>query len=318
MKKTWFVLFIALLGSSALADVVTLKNGQQITGTVESAGSKQLLIKVGDDAQVISMDQIASIQFNPLLETAAAPAPPEPPAPPAAPLAPAVPSVPAPPVPPAPLSPPTVPAPPTPAAAPRPTLAAEPVLAPAPAAPPVPTGPAAPSASITIPAGTEIAARTVERIDSKKADKYKEYAASLDDPLVVNGVTIAPVNSNAILRITEIKNPKLKGHAMLATTLVAVIVNGRRIDLKTDDVDSQSGSQSKRTAIGAGGGAAGGAAIGAAAGGGAGAAVGAGIGAAAGAIGAALTSKGVQIPPETRFTYKLTQDAVIDNPKGTQ
>lgn len=286
MKKTWFVLFVALLDASAWADTVTLKDGRQITGTVESAGSKQLLIKVGDEAQAISMDQIASIQFNPPLETAATPALPAPVAAvaPAAPPAPAV------------------------AAAPP-----APAVPPAPHAPPAPPAPGPASASITIPAGTEIAARTIERIDSKKADKYKEYAASLDDPIVVDGVTIAPVNANAVLRVTEIKNPKLKGRAELGTTLVAVIVNGRRINLQTDDVDSQSGSQSKRTAIGAGGGAAGGAAIGAAAGGGAGAAVGAGIGAAAGAIGAALTSKGVQIPPETRFTYKLSEAVVVDS-----
>ena len=304
MKKTCIAFFMALLGTSALADIVTLKDGRQITGTVESAGSRQLLIKTGDDAQVISMDQVASIQFNPL----DGPAPAAPPAPPAAIAPPAPPEPPSPPAPPAPPAPPIPPAPP----APRPTLG----LAPAPAG--AASAPAPAQASITIPAGTEIAARTVQRIDSKKADKYKEYAASLDDPLVVNGITIAPVNSNAVLRVTEIKNPKLKGRALLATTLVAVIVNGRRINLQTGDVDSQSGSQSKRTAIGAGGGAAGGAVIGAAAGGGAGAAVGAGIGAAAGALGAALTSKGVQIPPETRFTYKLSQDVVIDNPRGAQ
>ena len=44
----------------------------------------------------------------------------------------------------------------------------------------------------------------------------------------------------------------------------------------------------------------------------AGAAVGAGIGAAAGTAGAVLTGKGVEIPSETRFTYKLTQPVEID------
>ncbi len=178
-----------------------------------------------------------------------------------------------------------------------------------------PAAQAADSGGITLPAGTEIAARTVDRIDSKKADKSTEYAASLDDPIVINGVTIAPVNATAVLKVTEIKNPKLAGRALLATTLVAVVIDGHRVKVETESVDSQSGSQSKRTAIGAGAGAAGGAAVGAAAAGGVGAAVGAGIGAAAGTVGAALTAKGVQIPPETRFTYKLSQPVTVNAPE---
>ncbi len=67
--------------------------------------------------------------------------------------------------------------------------------------------------TITLPAGTEIAVRTIDAIDSKKADPAKEYQASLDDPIVVDGVTIAPANARAILRVTDIKNPKVMGHA---------------------------------------------------------------------------------------------------------
>ncbi len=294
MKKTSWVLLgpmFLLTCGNAFADIVILKDGRQISGSVQSAGSRSLLIKVGEESQLFSMDQVLSIEFNPL----AAPA-----APPVAAVAPAT----------------------VPDAA---MVAAPPPAAPSPATPApvlksaVATPAAAPAQpGITLPIGTEIAARTIDRIDSKKADKYKEYAASLDDPIVVNGVTIAPANSNAVLRVTEIHNPKLKGKASLSTTLVAVIINGRRVSLETEKVDSQSGSQSKRTAIGAGGGAAVGAGIGAAAGGGVGAAVGAGVGAAAGTLGAALTAKGVQIPPETRFTYKLAQPATIDAPANSK
>jgi hypothetical protein len=165
---------------------------------------------------------------------------------------------------------------------------------------------------ITLPAGTEIAARTIDRIDSKKTDKFEEYRASLDDPIVLDGVTVAPENASAILRVTDFKNPHLSGHPTLSLELIAVMINGHRINLETDSVESRAGSRSKRTAIGAGAGAAGGAAIGAAAGGAAGAAVGAGIGAAAGTAGAVLTGKGVEIPSETRFTYKLTKPVEVN------
>ena len=77
--------------------------------------------------------------------------------------------------------------------------------------------------------------------------------------------------------------------------------------MKTGDVDSQSGSHAKSTLTGTAVGAATGAAIGAAAGGGAGAAVGAGAGAAAGTVAGMAMGKSVEIAPETRFTYKLTE-----------
>jgi hypothetical protein len=165
---------------------------------------------------------------------------------------------------------------------------------------------------ITLPAGTEIAARTIDRIDSKKTHKSQEYRASLDDPIIVDGVTVAPENTSAILSVTEVKSPHLSGHPTLSLALIAVVINGHRINLETGSLESRAGSRSKRTAIGVGAGAGAGAAIGAAAGGAAGAAVGAGIGAAAGTAGAVLTGKGVEVSSETRFTYKLTQPVEIN------
>jgi hypothetical protein len=255
MNKTRIILLFMPL--ALFADVVMLKDGTRITGTVEVGGT-QVLIKTNGDTQVIAIERIQSIEFDP------------------------------------------------PYTAPAPAV----TTAPAPASAPVPA-PVAKPQGITLPAGTEIAARTIDRIDSKKTEKNHEYRASLDDALVVDGVTVAPANSSAILRVIDFSNPHLKGRPTLSTALVAVIVNGRRIDLSTDSVESAAGSRSKRTAVGAGAGAAGGAAVGAAAGGGVGAAVGAGIGAAAGTAGAALTGKGVIIAPETRFTYKLKEAVVL-------
>jgi hypothetical protein len=166
--------------------------------------------------------------------------------------------------------------------------------------------------SVTLPIGTEIAVRTIDRIDSKTADKYKEYAASLDDPIVVDGATVVPANANAFLRVADARKAGITRRASLSIVLVAVRVNGHRVNVETGDVDSQSGSQAKRTATGAAVGAGAGAGIGAAAGGGVGAGIGAGIGAAAGTTAAVLKGKSVEIRPETRFTYKLTQPVVIE------
>jgi hypothetical protein len=164
----------------------------------------------------------------------------------------------------------------------------------------------------TLPEGTEIAIRTIDPIDSDTADKSRDYAASLDDPVVVNGVILVPADAKAAFRVTEVTKPsglkKIGGRASMSLVLTAVFINGQRFDVKTGEIDSKSGTQAKRAGTGALIGAAGGAAIGAGAGGAAGAAVGAGVGAVAGALGGGLTGKStVKIASETRFTYKLTQ-----------
>jgi hypothetical protein len=183
---------------------------------------------------------------------------------------------------------------------------------------PAPAAPSAESNTITLPIGTEIAVRTIERINSRRADLSREYAGSLDDPIVVDGVEVVPVNANAVLKVIEVQGPGLTHRASLATALVAVTIHGQRVNVETGKVDSKAGSQAKRTLTGTAVGAGAGAAIGAAAGGGAGAAIGAGVGAAAGTIAGKLAGKGVEIAPETRFTYKLTKPAVINSEEGAR
>jgi hypothetical protein len=227
-----------LPGANVFADVVTLKDGRQISGVVESGTAREVRIKVADDSQVVAVDQIQSIRFD------------------------------------------------------LPTIA------------PLPE-----PRSVTLPIGTEIAVRTIERIDSKTADKSKEYAASLDDPVVVNGVTVVPSSASAFLRVIDLKKPKVLGRASLSLSLIALVIDGHRIEVRTDKVDSQSASHAKRDVLA---GAATGAGVGALAGGAVGAGVGAAVGAATGAAVDKVMAKGVEIAPETRFTYTLSQPVKID------
>src|SRR5580693_6766108 len=78
------------------------------------------------------------------------------------------------------------------------------------ASPQAPSPAPAEPQSITLPLGTEIAISTVDRIDSKTASLNREYAANLDDPVIVDGVTVVPANTSAFLRVTDVKNPKFK------------------------------------------------------------------------------------------------------------
>jgi len=168
--------------------------------------------------------------------------------------------------------------------------------------------------SITLPAGTAISISTIDRINSKKADTHREYAANVDDPVVVDGVTVIPAKTSAFLRVSDIKSAGYKRRASLNTSLAAVMINGQRVEVNTGKIDSESGSQVKRTVTGTAVGAGTGAAIGGAIGGGAGAGIGAGIGAAGGAVAGKVFGKAVEIAPETRFTYTLSQPVVIDSP----
>lgn len=162
--------------------------------------------------------------------------------------------------------------------------------------------------SITLPAGTEISVRTIDRINSKKDSAKREYAATLDDPIEVDGMTVVPAQANAYLKVTE------RSKGSLSISLIGFMAEGERIAVNTDKVDSHRGSTAKRTAVGAAGGAGAGAAIGAIAGGGAGAGIGAAVGAAAGGIFGHMTAKPIEIAPETRFTFRLEEDITIPAP----
>ena len=279
MKRTLLLLlwqFGILAGVNAFADVVTLKDGRQVSGLIQSGNTQEVRIQAEGRTEVIAVDQIQSIRFGQQE------------------VAPPRPSTPA-----------------------RLRTAAVPTTSqrvPEPAAP----SDSAESHSITLPIGTEIAVRTIERIDSKKADLSREYAGSLDDPIVVDGVEVVPANANAALKVIEVQRPGLTHRASLATALIAVTIHGQRVEVETAKVDSKAGSQAKRTLTGTAAGAGAGAAIGAAAGGGAGAAIGAGVGAAAGTVAGKLAGKAVEIAPETRFTYKLTQPAVINSEEAAR
>src|SRR5260370_34914639 len=171
--------------------------------------------------------------------------------------------------------------------------------------------PAEEQQSVTLPIGTEIAIRTIDRINSKTADIKREYAANLDDPVMVGGATVIPANPSAFLRVTDVQRAGFSRRASLSLSLIAVNINGQRVNVDTDKVDSKSGSQAKRTLAGTAVGAGTGAPIGGALGGGAGAGIDAGIGAVGGAGAGTEIGKAVGTAQETRIEYQLIQPLVV-------
>ena len=161
-----------------------------------------------------------------------------------------------------------------------------------------------------IPAGTAIVARTIDPIDSDSSHVGETYHASIDQPVIVNGRTIAPVGSNATLEVVRLQQGgRIRGQEEVSLALASITgVDGRVYRLNTSNEDVSSSSRGRQSTEVIGGGAALGAIIGAIAGGGRGAAIGAASGAAIGTGAQLLRGVHVKVPPETRLSFTLTRD----------
>jgi hypothetical protein len=163
----------------------------------------------------------------------------------------------------------------------------------------------------TIPAGTTLAVRTDQSIDSQTAAPDQTYPGVVArDVFDTSGRVAIPRGSTATLVIRDVRSQgKLEGRSELAVDVAAVRVAGRQYRLETSDFIEKGREglgANKRTAEFTGGGGVLGTIIGAVAGGGKGAAIGALSGAAAGAATQGLTrGKGVRIPAETVMNFRL-------------
>jgi hypothetical protein len=173
--------------------------------------------------------------------------------------------------------------------------------------------PAQPPQPVVVSSGTNIVVRMIDPVDSRTNTVGQTFAASIDQPVVVNGNTVIPRGADVVVKLVDAsESGKLSGKTELSLDLVSIKVNGRVVDINTQSVTQASTDRGKGTAEKAGGGAVLGAVIGAIAGGGKGAAIGAGAGAAAGTA-AQVATKGqqVKVPAETRLTFLLQQDVQI-------
>ena len=161
------------------------------------------------------------------------------------------------------------------------------------------------AASREIPAGTNIVVRLIDGIDSETNKAGDTFRASLEEPLVLGGETIAPKGADAVVKLAaEQESGKLTGKTELSVRLISLTIGGKPVAVETSAVSQASGSQGMQTAKTAAAVGAVGAIIGAIAGGGRGAAIGAGAGAAAGAGSQVfLGGQRVRIPSETVLTF---------------
>ena len=167
---------------------------------------------------------------------------------------------------------------------------------------------------ITVPAGTPVLVRMIDAVDSsvnKVGDKFK---ASLDTDLVVNGVIVAPKNTDVYGRLTTAESAgHIQGRSELKLELTSIIINNESHTILTGDYTLKGSSRGESSAKRIGAATAGGAILGAIIGGGKGAAVGAGVGAGAATTVQAVTrGEQVKVPSETLLEFKLDQPFTTD------
>jgi hypothetical protein len=281
--RTLGLLFLVLVPAAMMTgDTLELKNGSVIKGTYVGGTDTRISFRVGSSVQQYAVADVSSLKFDE--RESAAPS-----------RSPAF----------AERAPENAPA----AYAPTPSA-----QSPAPNSTPVPAVtsssiPRTTAQSVVVPSGTQITVRTIDAVDSDKNHPGDKFQASLEQPLVVNDITVAPKGASVYGKLQQVQEAgQLTGKSQLRLALTGIVINGQTYPLSSGDYEVSGKSRGKSTATKVGGGAALGALIGAIAGGGKGAAIGAGVGAGAGTA-VQVVTKGdqVHVPSETLLEFTLDQ-----------
>jgi hypothetical protein len=174
---------------------------------------------------------------------------------------------------------------------------------------------------LVLQSGAFITVRTDQMLSSNQSKPGDAFTATLQQPLVVNGLVVAARGETVGGVVVEAKRAgRIKGVSQLAVQLTSLtLVDGRQAPVRTQLI-AQRGPTSKGrdagtivTTTGLG------AAVGAAANGGIGAAVGAGAGAIVGTVGVLLTrGHPTVIYPESELTFRLESPVAVSTVKDPE
>lgn len=177
---------------------------------------------------------------------------------------------------------------------------------------PKPAPPPAQRPAVILPAGLTFRIRTIDLIDVDVAKAGSKFPASIDDPIMIDGVVVVPRGSEAMLVAAKVQQGgKMKGSDLISLKVNTIVVRGRAYPVVTTLSETKSKGEGKKTAGKVVGGAGLGAIIGGIAGGGTGAAIGALVGGAGGTIVAASGQPHLKVPAETRLEFQLAADLKV-------
>lgn len=284
VKFGFLVVAILSLTVVGFGDTLVLKDGTRVTGYYEGGTSRVIRFQTSSGLQEFDLLAVSEIRFGgdvvqsaPIVQPAPAPA--------------------------------VAPVPSSSAAAtqPAPRLA-RPGDTPTPG-----TSQAAIGTAFTISRGSNILIRMVDAINSEENQAGQTFRASLAEPLVVEGIEVAPIDSPIRGRIVDASGAgRVRGSAELRLELTQIVVNGITYSLATSEYEEVAEGRGDETARRVGTGAGVGALIGLIAGGGKGAAIGAGIGAgAAGTVQVLTKGEKLYIPAETLLGFTLSEPLSI-------
>jgi hypothetical protein len=166
---------------------------------------------------------------------------------------------------------------------------------------------------IVIPSGTAITIRLQNAVSSATSAAGDRFEATLDQPIVIEGETVAPEGAHVFGRVVAARRSgRLVHSGYLRIALSSLSLNGKDVPVQSSSVMVAGASHKRRNLAWIGGGAGGGALIGAIATGGTGALIGSAIGAAGGTTAAYATGKkDVGFGPERRLTFRLIHPVTI-------
>jgi len=167
--------------------------------------------------------------------------------------------------------------------------------------------------TVTIPEGTKLDVSLLDPIGSASDTSGETFRATLDGPIVVNGVVAVQKDANLTGKVLVARSSgHLQTPAELVVTLTSLEVGGKTYPILTSERSWRGHSHKKRNAELIGGGAGVGALIGALVGRGKGAAIGAGVGAGGGTATAYATGKkDLSIPAETPLRFVLRRPVTV-------
>jgi len=102
---------------------------------------------------------------------------------------------------------------------------------------------------ITLPEGFTIPVRITDEINSKHAQTGEMYSGSVDPSVLVNDVVVIPRGTEAHIRMNQLKKGgHVHGNAKVSLELVSLIINGRRLEVESNEITKKKGAVSTKAA----------------------------------------------------------------------